>query len=311
MKLVIALGGNALEKPGEVSNAETQLKVIEETVHYLIPLVEKGHTLIMSHGNGPQVGRIILQNETAKDITPMMPFDVCGAMSQGMIGYHLQQAFYNALKNKGIDKYAATIVTQVLVDANDSAFQNPTKPIGSFYSEEEAKKLISDKNYVMKEDSGRGYRRVVPSPIPQSIVELPMINQLIEAGQIVITVGGGGIPVIVNSEGNLVGVDAVIDKDLASQCLAENTDADDLIMLTAVDNVAINFGKPNQKNLGKITVEELEKAKADGHFAEGSMLPKVEAALRFVKAKKGRKAIITSLDKINEALEGNAGTILA
>ncbi len=308
-KVVVALGGNALEdSKGEATSAR-QLEVVEETVRHLATVIEDGHTLVIAHGNGPQVGRIVIQNEIASDITPAMPFDVCGAMSQGMIGYHLQQALLNELKTRKIKKYVATLLTQVVVDKEDSGFKNPTKPIGPFYSKEEADMLAKEKGYTMIEDSGRGYRRVVASPEPVSIVELETIKTLIDNDNVVITVGGGGIPVV-DIDDRLSGIAAVIDKDFASQRLAEDIDADLLIMLTAVENVAINFGTPKQKNLEKVRVDEMKQYIEEGHYAPGSMLPKVEAGIRFVESKSGRQAIITSLERTKDAIQGTVGTII-
>lgn len=308
-KVVVALGGNALQDGNEGATAENQLKAIRKTVDYLANIVEEGYSLIITHGNGPQVGRIAIQNELSSHITPAMPFDVCGAMSQGMIGYHMQQALGDELRKRKIDRSIATVVTQVVVDREDSGFNNPTKPIGPFYSKEEANKLKSEKGYELIEDSGRGYRRVVASPEPKRIVEIETIKTLIDSDNIVISVGGGGIPVIEDG-GRLKGVAAVIDKDLASQRLAEDIDADTLVILTAVDKVAINFGKPNQKNLSRIKAVDMKKYVKKGHFAPGSMLPKVLAGIRFVESKPGRKAIITSLGKTKEALKGLEGTII-
>lgn len=308
-KIVVALGGNALQDVDSAPTSEAQLSIIKKNVEYLVGLIQEGHNLIVTHGNGPQVGRILIQNEIASEVTPAMPFDVCGAMSQGMIGYHIQQAIGDELRKRGIDKPVATIITQVVVDKEDNAFKNPTKPIGPFYSEEESRTIKDEKNYDMVEDSGRGYRRVVPSPMPKRIVEIDTIKTLINSDVVVITVGGGGIPVI--EENNyLKGIAAVIDKDLASEKLAEDINADILIMLTAVERVAINFGTPEQKNLDIVTVDEMKQYSKEGHFAPGSMLPKVEAAIRFVESKLGRKAIITSLEKVNEALKGLSGTII-
>jgi carbamate kinase len=227
-KLVIALGGNALQEGNGPATAEAQLEVVEKTSVYIADIIEKGYQVILAHGNGPQVGRIVLQNEHSVSVTPAMPFDVCGAMSQGMIGYHMQQGLTKALRARGNHTGAATVVTQVVVDKNDKAFLSPTKPIGPFYSEEEAKKLQTEKGYSVKEDAGRGWRRVVASPMPVEIVELPEVKCLIEGGFVVITVGGGGIPVIREDNGDLVGTAAVIDKDLASERLAEDLDADAL-----------------------------------------------------------------------------------
>ena len=231
-------------------------------------------------------------------------------MSQGYIGYHMQQGLEKVLRHRGSSKRVATVITQVVVDKNDPKFQNPSKPIGPFYNEEEAKKIASEKGYTMKEDAGRGWRRVVASPMPIEIVELDAVKCLIDGGFIAITVGGGGIPVIRNEDGDYVGTAAVIDKDLASERLAEDIDADALVILTAVEKVCINFGKPDQKELSVMTVDEARQYIAEGHFAPGSMLPKVEAAVKFVTSKPGRKAIITSLDKAVDALEGRAGTTL-
>ena len=303
--VVIALGGNALG-----SNLEEQKKAVEKTAKVIADLVEDGVNLVITHGNGPQVGRIVLQNEYAASVSPAMPFDVCGAMSQGYIGYHMQQGLEKVLRHRGSSKRVATVITQVVVDKNDPKFQNPSKPIGPFYNEEEAKKIASEKGYTMKEDAGRGWRRVVASPMPIEIVELDAVKCLIDGGFIAITVGGGGIPVIRNEDGDYVGTAAVIDKDLASERLAEDIDADALVILTAVEKVCINFGKPDQKELSVMTVDEARQYIAEGHFAPGSMLPKVEAAVKFVTSKPGRKAIITSLDKAVDALEGRAGTTL-
>ena len=265
---------------------------------------------MLAHGNGPQVGRIVLQNESSVDITPAMPFDVCGAMSQGMIGYHMQQGLSKALRARGIDTPVATIVTQVVVDKHDKAFENPTKPIGPFYSEADAKRLQAEKGYSVKEDAGRGWRRVVASPQPVEIVELPVVKTMIDSGFVVITVGGGGIPVIREENGDLAGTAAVIDKDLASERLSEDIDADALLILTAVEQVCLNYGKPNEQRLSHITVADCERYIEEKHFAPGSMLPKIQAAMKFAASKAGRRAIITSLDKAVDALSGKAGTVI-
>ena len=308
-KVIVALGGNALENNAEPT-AENQLKVIKSSVKNIADLIEAGYSVTLTHGNGPQVGRIALQNEAAKAITPILPFDVCGAMSQGMIGYHIQQALGEELLLRKIKMPVVSIITQVLVDKNDSAFKNPTKPIGPFYSAKEAKELAATKGYSIKEDSGRGFRRVVASPKPLRIIELEAIKNLINNKFIVITVGGGGIPVIAKGDSQLVGVAAVIDKDFASAKLAEDIDADLLIILTAVDKVALNFGKPNQSFLDKVTIKDIEKYIAAGHFAAGSMLPKIQASLNFVKSKPNRKALITSLEKVKDALNNKNGTYI-
>lgn len=306
-KIVVALGGNALGK-----NPQEQLKLVKDTAKPIVDLIEKGNEVIIAHGNGPQVGMINLAMETASGTsanTPEMPFPECGAMSQGYIGYHLQNAIREEILNRGMNTPVATVVTQVIVDKKDPAFGNPTKPIGTFYTEEEARKLADEKGYIMKEDAGRGWRRVVPSPIPVDVAEKETVKTLVSNGHVVITVGGGGIPVV--AEGNsLVGVPAVIDKDFASVKIAEILDADYLIILTAVEKVAINFGKPDQKELSNLTADEAEKYIEEGHFAPGSMLPKVQAALKFAKSKEGRKALITALEKAAEGIEGKTGTLI-
>lgn len=309
-KLVIALGGNALQAEGKPATAEAQLEVVEETAGYIADIIDRGYQVVVAHGNGPQVGRIVLQNEYATPVSPAMPFDVCGAMSQGYIGYHIQQGLTKILRKRGSKKEVVTVVTQVLVDQNDPKFQAPSKPIGPFYTEEEAKAIAADKGYTVKEDAGRGWRRVVASPMPVAIEELSAVKCLVDSGFIVVTVGGGGIPVIRNAKGELEGTAAVIDKDLASEKLAEDLDADALVILTAVEKVSVNYKKPDQKDLDTLSVAEAKQYIAEGHFAPGSMLPKIEAAVKFVESKPGRKAIITSLDKAADALSGTAGTTL-
>lgn len=306
-KLVIALGGNALQEAGKPATAQAQLEVVEKTSEYIADIVERGYEVIVAHGNGPQVGRIVIQNEVASAATPAMPFDVCGAMSQGMIGYHIQQGLSKVLRHRGINKNVVTVVTQVVVDKDDPKFKAPSKPIGPFYTEEEAKAIAAEKGYTMKEDAGRGWRRVVASPLPVEIVELDAVKTLNDAGFVVVTVGGGGIPVVRNDAGDLEGVAAVIDKDLASEKLARDMDADALVILTAVEKVSINFKKPDQKDLDRMSAAEAKQYIKEGHFAPGSMLPKIEAALNFVESKPGRIAIITSLDKAADAIEGRAG----
>ena len=307
-KIVIALGGNALQSSKSEATAEAQLEVVKKTCEYIAEISASGYEMGIVHGNGPQVGRILLASETAKDVTPAMPFDVCGAMSEGYIGYHLQQALKHSLKKRGQDFPVLTVVTQMVVDKEDKGFKNPTKPIGPFYTEEEAKELESTKGYSMKEDAGRGFRRLVASPIPKEIVEIEAIKQLWPTS-IVISCGGGGIPVVKHEDGSLEGVAAVIDKDFAAELLAEEVEADVLMILTEVEKVAINFNKPDQKDLDELTIEEAEKHIADGQFAPGSMLPKVEAAMKFVESGDNKKAIITSLDKAIDALEGKTGTV--
>ncbi len=308
-KLVIALGGNALQTKNSAPTAEAQLEVVKQTCEYIAELTASGHELVVVHGNGPQVGRIVLSSETAKDVVPPMPFDVCGAMSQGYIGYHIQQALRQALAKRNLSIPVVTLITQMVVDASDPAFRNPTKPIGGFYTKEEAEEIAATKGYDMKEDAGRGWRRVVASPLPKKIVEINEVKKL-KDDTIVITCGGGGIPVVEKEDGSLEGVAAVIDKDFAAELLAENVDADILMILTEVEKVAINWGKPTQENLSTLSLADAARYVEEGHFAPGSMLPKVQAAMKFVQANPGKKAIITSLDKAIEALEGKTGTVV-
>ena len=304
-RIVIALGGNALgNTPYE------QLALVRETAKPIVDLIEQGNEVVIAHGNGPQVGMINLGMATAaeaKAIKSDMPFPECGAMSQGYIGYHLQNAIGNELAARGMKKDVATVVTQVLVDENDPAFQNPTKPVGAFYDKQTAERIAKEKGYTMVEDAGRGYRQVVPSPKPIDVIEKNTVNALIKDGCVVITVGGGGIPVI-RKDGKLYGTPAVIDKDFASAKLAELVHADALVILTAVDRVAINWGKPNQQSLDEMSVENAEKYCAEGHFAPGSMLPKVKAAISFAKA--GGTAIIASLENAGKAVRGESGTVI-
>lgn len=305
-KVIVALGGNALGK----SPAE-QLELVKNTASSLIGLISTGNEVVISHGNGPQVGQINLGMSYAAEHgqSAAFPFPECGAMSQGYIGYHLQQSLQNELRKRGMTKDVATIVTQIVVDPADTAFQNPTKPIGAFYTREEADSIAEDKGYIFKEDAGRGWRQVVPSPIPKRIVELSSIKTLIEANELVIAGGGGGVPVVETEEG-LKGVPAVIDKDRSSALLADNVGADKLIILTAVDYVAINFNKPDPKNLENISVEEAKKYIDEGQFAAGSMLPKVQACMSFVECHPEREAIITSLSGLDAALAGQLGTVI-
>lgn len=306
MKIVVALGGNALGK-----TPEEQKNLVKETSASLVDLIEMGHDLVISHGNGPQVGMINLAMDIAHksdENSPSMPFPECGAMSQGYIGYHLGQAINNELRKRGVEKECATIVTECIVAENDSAFENPTKPIGSFYSESEAKELASKNGYVYKEDAGRGYRRVVASPKPLKIVEAKTIKKLVDSGVIVIASGGGGIPVI-EKNNELIGVAAVIDKDFSSRLLATELDADMLMILTAVDKVCINFNQENQTDLNEITIDEAKEYIAKEEFAKGSMLPKVEACIEFVESTGGH-AVITSLLGAKDALNGKNGTLI-
>ena len=308
-KVVIALGGNALQSRGEAATSENQLKNVMITAEHIAKIINAGYQVIVTHGNGPQVGRILLQNDAAKEITPPMPMDVCGAMTQGMIGYHIQQGLSQVLAEQGIDKSVCTVVTQVEVDSSDPAFQNPTKPVGAFYSEDEARKIQAEKGFVMKKDADRGYRRVVASPKPQKVVEIDTVKKLVDSGVVVVTVGGGGIPVYRDGQ-KYVGVEAVIDKDFASEVVAEQLDADILMILTEVETVCLNYGKPDQKMLHNVTGDELDRYAAEGHFAPGSMLPKVQAVSRFVHSKPGRVAVITSLENAIGGITGEKGTII-
>ncbi len=308
-RIVIALGGNALGNTPEEQKAK-----VGNAAKTIVDLVAQGHELIIAHGNGPQVGMINLGlSHSAADgvIKAEMPFPECGAMSQGYIGYHLQNAIARELHAQGLAKNVVTLVTQVEVDAADPAFKNPTKPIGAFYSEEEAKeKMAADPTCVFKEDAGRGWRKVVASPLPVDVVEKASVLHLVDAGFLVIACGGGGIPVVKQGEGDYVGVPAVIDKDYASECLAEIVDADYLYILTAVDRVCINFNKPDQKEIKEMSCQEAEEYAQQGQFAPGSMLPKVKASMKFASSKAGRKAVICSLEKAALALTGESGTIV-
>ncbi|MDJ0270889.1 MAG: carbamate kinase [Aigarchaeota archaeon] len=308
--IVIALGGNALLRRGEKGSFSEQYRNVETTSRYLADLVERGYNLVITHGNGPQVGATLLRHDAGSKMygIPPFPMDVCGAETQGFIGYMIQQALRNELKRRGIDKYVITVVTRVIVDRDDPAFANPTKPIGPFYSREEMEKIReAHPEYVFKEDKARGgWRRVVPSPDPKIIAERHAIRTLVDAGFIVVASGGGGIP-IVEEDGQARGVEAVIDKDLAGQRLASLIGASRFIILTDVDAAYINYGTPQQKKLTQLRVGEARRYYDEGHFAAGSMGPKVLAAIRFVEAG-GREAIIAELSQVREALEGRAGT---
>jgi carbamate kinase len=285
------------------------MNVVSKTSEYIAELSACGYELVIVHGNGPQVGRILLATEAASHVTPALPFDVCGAMSQGYIGYHIQQALRKSLEKRNRHLPVVTVITQMVVDEHDPAFERPAKPIGPFYTEAEARALEKEKGYVMKEDAGRGFRRVVASPEPLEIVEIDTIKTLWDS-TITVTCGGGGIPVVRNADGSLRGVAAVIDKDLAAERLAEGMEADILMILTEVEQVCLYFNTPDQKALGHITAAEAKQYVDEGHFAPGSMLPKMQAAIRFAESKAGRKAIITSLYKAEEALAGRTGTVI-
>ena len=307
--IVVALGGNALQRQGEASS-EAQQKVADETVRQLLPLIQAGHNLAIVHGNGPQVGNIVLQQQAINtDAVPALPLEDSGAMSQGLIGFWLQQSLHDAFMLNSLQKHAASIVTQTVVDKDDPAFAAPTKPIGPFYSEEEARTIAAERGFIVKEDAGRGWRRVVASPKPQDIVEAAVIRSLVVAGVIVVSTGGGGIPVLRADDGTLTGVEAVIDKDFGAAKLANILGADTLLIVTSVDAAKINFNTPDEQALGEVTPDELQQHIASGQFAAGSMLPKVQAAIEFVSGEPaGRSAIITSLDKTAEAIAGTAGT---
>ncbi|MCI5556110.1 carbamate kinase [bacterium] len=306
-RIVIALGGNALG-----NNLPEQMIAVRQTARAIVDLIEQGHEVVIAHGNGPQVGMIQnamteLTRSNPEKYIPC-PLSVCVAMSQGYIGYDLQNALREEMLSRGIQKGVATVLTQVEVDANDPAFSKPTKPIGAFMSREEARALVKERNYTVVEDAGRGYRRVVASPRPQSIVEIQSIQDMVDAGLVVIACGGGGIPVFRTEGFHLKGAAAVIDKDFAACCLARQLDADCLIILTAVEKVAIHFGKPDVQWLDELTPEAARQYMADGEFAPGSMLPKVQAAVEFAESKPGRTALITLLEKAGEGIAGRTGT---
>ena len=305
--VVIALGGNAMLKRGQKGTMEEQYNNVKETVSKIADLIQKGYKIVLTHGNGPQVGATLLRHEAAKSIVPPFPLDVCGAETQGFIGYMVQQALRNELKARGVDKFVVTVITRVIVDKHDSAFQNPTKPIGPFYSKDEASKLKEQKpELTIREDAGRGFRRVVPSPDPKIIAERTAIRALIDAGFVVVACGGGGIPII-EDESQAVGVEAVIDKDLAAQRLATLIGAHTLIVLTDVEAAYLNYGTQKQEKIREITSGKLKNYLKEGQFKEGSMAPKVEAAIRFVESG-GERAVIAELGSLVEALDGKSGT---
>ena len=303
---VVAIGGNAVNRPGEKPTAENMIKNLAETAKYLVDMLEE-YDIVITHGNGPQVGNLLLQQEAAKDIIPPFPLDVNDAQTQGSLGYMIALTLQNELVRRGNKADVAAVVTRIVVDKNDKAFVEPTKPVGPFYSEEEAKKLMEEKGWNMVEDAGRGWRRVVPSPQPLDVIEKEVIRLMLKNDKIVIAAGGGGIPVIRNEDGTLSGVEAVIDKDRASALLAIELDVDMLIILTGVEKVYLNFGKPDQKALDVLTIEEAQKYLDAGEFPKGSMGPKIEASIRFAKTT-GKEALITDMTKLKEALEGKTGT---
>ncbi|QIV79145.1 carbamate kinase [Fervidobacterium pennivorans subsp. shakshaketiis] len=302
---VVAIGGNAVNRPGEEATAENMMKNLSETARFLVSMLDD-YDIVITHGNGPQVGNLLVQQELAKHVIPPFPIDVNDAQTQGSLGYMIALTLGNELRKRNIQREIAAIVTQIIVDKNDPGFQKPSKPVGPFYSKEEAEKLQQEKGWIMKEDAGRGWRRVVPSPIPLDIVEKNVIKTLVEKDMIVIAAGGGGIPVI-QENGTLKGVEAVIDKDRASALLAKEIDADILIILTGVEKVYINYNKPDQKALDHLTVEEAKKYLAEGQFPSGSMGPKIEAAIDFVTST-GRECLITDMAVLDKALKGLTGT---
>jgi carbamate kinase len=308
-KVLVALGGNAILKHKEKGTAEEQFENVRRTCEHLVRLIKDGYKLAITHGNGPQVGDILLKNELSKNVLPSMPLDVCGAQSQGMIGYMLQQSMRNEMEKVGVNVPAVSLITQTIVDKNDVAFKKPSKPIGPFYKAADAERLREEKGWVMVEDSGRGYRRVMPSPKPIDIVEKDTARTLFESGAIVIAVGGGGVPVVIRGDGGLEGTDAVIDKDLGAQIFASEIRAEVLLMLTDVEKVSLNYGKPNQIDIDEMTVVEAKRYLQEGHFAPGSMGPKVEAAIKFLEAG-GEKAVISSLETGRDAMKGKAGTTI-
>ncbi|HPJ25714.1 MAG TPA: carbamate kinase [Synergistaceae bacterium] len=307
-RVVVALGGNAILQRGQKGTAEDQMASVYNTAVQIVRMIEAGYEVILTHGNGPQVGAILIQNELGSRQVPAMPMDVCGSETQGFIGYMFCQSLRNIMTEKGLKGHEPVcVVTQVEVDSHDPAFENPSKPVGPFFTEEEAQRRIQEKGEHWIEDSGRGWRRVVPSPNPKHIVEIPIIRQLVEAGSVVVASGGGGIPVVSSEKGLLSGVEAVIDKDLAGQRLAQEVGAHLFMILTDVPNVALHYNTENEVRLGEVSVEEMESYQKEGHFKAGSMGPKVEATLRFVR-NGGECALIANLEQALDALQGKAGT---
>jgi carbamate kinase len=306
---VLAIGGNSLIKDKDHISLSWQYEAVKETGRYIADLIAEGMNVVITHGNGPQVGFIYRRGELARHELPLIPLDICGADTQGAIGYMLQKAFLNQFRKMGITKQVATVVTQTVVSENDASFQQPTKPIGSFMSEQEALNNKKEFGWEIVEDAGRGFRRVVPSPMPREIIELDVIRLLVERGYVVIAAGGGGIPVIRNKDGDIEGVEAVIDKDLASSFLATRLGADTFIISTAVDSVYLNFGKKTQTPLKQVTLHELKGYMKEGHFKPGSMKPKIEAIIQFIESG-GKKAIITSPENLLRSVKGKSGTTI-
>jgi len=307
--IVIAIGGNSLIKDAKHMSVSDQYAAVVETGKHITDLVERGFRVVITHGNGPQVGFILLRSEHSRGLLHEVPLDSIGADTQGAIGYQIQQAMQNEFLRRKLKRSVATVVTQTLVDKNDPAFQKPSKPIGQFYKKEEAEDRIRTEKWTMVEDAGRGWRRVVPSPKPMRIIEAEVIKHLVKDGFIVVAAGGGGIPVVQDEQGNLRGTAAVIDKDLASAVLAKEIDADLLVISTAVEKVCLNFGKPDQKTLDKMSVAEAKQYIAEGHFKPGSMLPKIQACIQFIE-NGGSEALITCPEKLPDALAGKTGTRL-
>jgi carbamate kinase len=306
-RIVMAIGGNALNQPGQEPSAEMMKKNLLHTTKCIADLIEEGHQIIITHGNGPQVGNLLIQQDVSKDEVPPFPIDINDAMTQGSIGYLISQSLKNELYKRNYKKNICCLLTQIVVDKYDEAFLNPRKPVGPFYEEKEAKEIQDKKKWVFKEDSGRGWRRVVPSPSPLEVVELEAIKNLVCSDFVCIVGGGGGIPVIRNINNELEGVEAVIDKDRASALIAKLIDATLFIVLTAVDYAYLNFGKEDQSKIENISIDEIAELMKEGHFARGSMYPKIESAKKFVE-ETGKSAIITSLDKVKASIEGKAGT---
>jgi carbamate kinase len=308
-KIIVALGGNAIKRPEDKGTIEEQLDAVSRTCDELVEMIKQGHKIVITHGNGPQVGALLIQNEEAREKVPQMPLDVCGAESQAFIGYMIQQTLRNKLRKIGISRDIVTIITQVEVDPDDPAFEKPTKPVGPFYTEEQAEKLRREKMYVIKEIEKERHRRVVPSPEPKGIVEIGAVLRLVEDGVIVIASGGGGVPVVERDDGRLAGVEAVIDKDLAAEILAREIKAEIMLFLTSVQGVAVNYGKSDQRFLERVTLEEARNYLAKGEFPPGTMGPKIRAAIRFLESG-GEKAVVSALGAAFEALNDRAGTTI-
>jgi len=308
--IVVALGGNAILQPGQKGTIQEQMENVNVACGHLTEIISSGkYRVVITHGNGPQVGNVLLQNEAASSLVPVMPLDVCGAATQGTMGYMIQQTLANRLRAAGLKHNITTVVTQVIVDENDPAFKKPTKPVGPFYRLNEAQQLRRDRGWLIVKDSGRGYRRVVPSPKPLKIQETRIIKDMLNSGEIVIAVGGGGIPVVREKDRSLRGIEAVIDKDLAAERLAKDIHAEVFMVLTDVEQVKLNYGTENEVGIDRMTADEAENYLREDQFGEGSMKPKVEAGVNFIKAG-GKTMIITALNKASKALEGKAGTII-